>query len=125
MILDTASTAYANRVGVQITDNEVQLEGNQQTRFVGLYQNGVSIGTLLWYDSVISYNGTQVLDMATNYSGYTLGLRLRSSALPNGDYEVVIRYPLNSDGTIFTNYTIPITVAVTWVVKIVRKQMNR
>ena len=113
VVLNTASTDSSNRVGVLISDNGVQLQGNINIRFVGLYQNGVSIGTLLWYDSVISYNGTQVLDMATNYGGYTLGLRLRSSALPNGDYEVVIRYPLDSDGTIFTNYTIPITVAVT------------
>lgn len=112
MVLSTASTSSSNRVGVDITDDGVFLQGNSNTRFVGLYQNGVSIGTLLWYDSIISYNNTQVLDIQGNYEWYTLGLRLRSSELPNGDYEVVIRYPVDSQATVFKNYTIPITVAV-------------
>ena len=108
MRFTTAGTS-TNKVGVQIYDDEVYLPGGLGWRFTGLYQNGVSIGTLLWNDSVISYNGKQVLELSL-LQGYTLALRLRSSALPNGDYEIGVRY--TDSQSVTHNCTIPIVVDV-------------
>lgn len=75
-------------------------------RFVGLYQNGVEVGSIYSGGTYIRYNNVNVLE-ANVYNGYTLGLRLRKNDLPNGDYVAVVVYKPNSK-----NYTVPIRVAV-------------
>lgn len=83
---------------------------------VGLYQNGVSIGSKGGYSGQIIYNGKVVIHIGSVQSttGYTFYMQLRNGVdynhgtiLPNGDYDLVVRYNPNSK-----NYTVPIRVAV-------------
>ena len=105
VVLSTASTAYANRVGVNITDDGVYLEGaTNRVHFVALYQNDVQIGTTSSNGTYIQYNGENVLEINT-YSGYTFGLRLRTAGLPNGDYIAVMNYTRTGTSK---NYNVPI-----------------
>lgn len=108
--LTVASTAFSNRVGVQIYDNGVYLEGaTNRVHFVGLYQNDVEVGSISSGGTFIRYNGVKVLE--TNvYSGYTFGLRLRTDDLSNGDYVAVMSYLKNG---VTKNYEVPIQIELT------------
>lgn len=81
-----------------------------------MYQNGVQVGITGDTTSNIYYNNKLVLATgpANKDSGYTFYMQLRNgidyqhgTILPNGDYELVVRYNPNSK-----NYTVPIRVAV-------------
>ena len=109
VVLDTASTAFQNRVGVNITDDGVYLEGaTNRVHFVGLYQNDIQIGNISSNGTYIQYNGANVLEI-NSYSGYTFGLRLRTNDLPNGDYTAVVYY---NGAVINKNYNIPIRISL-------------
>lgn len=92
------------------------IAGNNVVDTVGLYQNGVEIGSKAGYLGQIVYNGKRVIHIGTvqSTSGYTFYMQLRNgidyqhgTILPNGDYDLVVVYKPNSK-----NYTVPITVAV-------------
>lgn len=75
-----------------------------------LYQNGVAVGTSAGiYSHNLKYNGTSVLKVDKMYNAHTFQILLLSSVLPNGDYDISLRYRANNTEIY---YTIPIRVAV-------------
>lgn len=108
--LTTASTSSSNKVGVKIYDDGTYLAGaTNRVHFVGLYQNGVEVGSIYSGGTYIRYNDVNVLE--TNvYSGYTFGLRLRTNGLPNGDYVAVMSYTKNN---VTKNYDVSIRIELT------------
>lgn len=106
---------------VSIYDNDELLPGGviaggNVVDTVGLYQDGVLIGSPGGYAGQIIYNGKLVIATGSvqSTSGYTFYMQLRNgldykhgTILPNGDYDLVVVYKPNSK-----NYTVPIRVAV-------------
>lgn len=107
--LTVASLSASNKVGVKIYDNGVCLSDDAlMSRFVGLYQNGVEVGSISSDGKDILYNDTTVLRMFYQY-GKTFALQLRSKNLPNGDYAAVISYTKDDETK---NYLVPIQIEV-------------
>lgn len=102
---------------VSIYDNGELLRGaTGRVDALGLYQNGVQVGNTGDTTYNIYYNNKLVIAIgpANQDSGYTFYMQLRNGVdynhgtiLPNGDYDLVVRYNPNSK-----NYTVPIRVAV-------------
>lgn len=102
---------------MSIYDNGVLLRGaTGRVEVLGLYQNGVQVGITGGTTWGIYYNTKLAIAIgpANQDSGYTFQMQLRNGIdyqhgpiLPNGDYELVVRYNPNSK-----NYTVPIRVAV-------------
>ena len=105
--LTVASTSSSNKVNVKIYDGEEYLEGAVgRVKFVGLYQNGVEIGSVYTTGTTIRINNVSVLS-AIYAQGYTISLQLRTNDLPNGDYILIIRYTKNN---VSKNYEVPIRI---------------
>lgn len=106
------TTTSSSKVGVKIYDDGTYLAGaTNRVHFVGLYQNGVEVGSIYSGGTYIRYNDVNVLETGV-CSGYTFGLRLRTNDLPNGDYVAVMNYT-RSAPAFSKNYTVPITIALT------------
>ena len=111
MVLTTVSSSEDYAVDVDVYIDEVFPRWtNTQINAIALYQNGVQVGTSAGtYSKNLKYNGTNVLKVDKMYNAHTFQILLLSSVLPNGDYDISLRYKANN---IETYYTIPIRVAV-------------
>lgn len=110
VMLTEASTSPSNKVGVTIYDNGVSLVDNTlRCHFVGLYQNGVEVGSVTSDGRVIQYKGSGALKIFY-YSGYTFALQLQRNTLPNGDYVAVISRTKDDETK---NYEVPIRIELT------------
>ena len=108
--LTVASTASSNKVNVKIYDGEDYLEGAVgRVKFVGLYQNGVEIGSVYTDGTTIRINNVSVLSVIYTRA-YTFSLQLRTNDLPNGDYILIIRYTKDK---VSKNYEVPIRIELT------------
>jgi hypothetical protein len=108
--LTVASTSSSNKVSIKIYDDEEYLEGAVgRVKFVGLYQNGVEIGSVYSTGTTIRINNVSVLS-AIYTQGYTFSLQLRTNDLPNGDYILIIRYTKNN---VSKTYEVPIRIELT------------
>lgn len=95
---------------MKIYDNGVYLEGaTNRARFVGLYQNGVEVGSVVYNGVAIQYQGYDVLKITSSYD-YTFGLQLQRKDLPNGDYVAVVSYTKDNETK---NYEVPIRIELT------------
>ena len=108
--LTRAGTSQSVKVGVKIYDNGVcLLDDELMSRFVGLYQNGVEVGSVPSDCKSIQYQGRNVLKLLYDY-GYTFALHLRTNDFPNGDYVAVISYTKDDETK---NYEVPIRIELT------------
>lgn len=108
--LTRAGTSQSVKVGVTIYDNGQSLVDNSlMSRFVGLYQNGVEVGSVSSDGKSIQYQGRNVLKLLFD-NGYTFALHLRTNDFPNGDYVTVISYTKDDETK---NYEVPIRIELT------------
>ena len=110
VVLNRVSVVVSTAVGVQIIDNDEYLpSGHDYVNFLGLYQNGVQVGTATGQGNMIDYNGHSRVLQLYNKSGYTFGIMLYSEGLPNGDYIALMSY---DDGIRYRTYNVPLRIAV-------------